>query len=132
MAVLVDSCVWSLVFRRTAANEVHRAAIARLLRSSQARMIGPIRQECLSGVRDPASYAAVRDKLRAIDDVPLLRDDYELAASYFNTCRAKGIQGAHTDFLICAVADRLHFEVYTTDNDFDLYAAHVPLRRFSP
>lgn len=32
--------------------------------------------------------------------------------------KAKGVQGSNTDFLICAVANRLKFPIFTTDNDF--------------
>jgi hypothetical protein len=121
-----------VAFRRRSPDDVHQQALNSLIATSELRMIGPIRQECLSGISDANQYARLRDRLRAINDIPLETDDYELAASFFNTCRSKGIQGSHIDFLICAVADRLHLSIYTTDKDFDRYAAHIPIRRFNP
>jgi predicted nucleic acid-binding protein len=45
----------------------------------------------------------------------------------FNLCRAKGIQGSNTDFLICAVAVRHDFTIFTTDGDFRLFAKCLPI-----
>jgi predicted nucleic acid-binding protein len=129
MAVLVDSSIWSLTLRRRAPDEVHQKSLAALIAAHRVRIIGPIRQECLSGIADPNHYASVRDHLRQFLDLALERDDHELAASFFNTCRSIGIRGSHTDFVICAVADRLGLSVYTTDADFDRYALHIPIKR---
>jgi predicted nuclease of predicted toxin-antitoxin system len=53
--------------------------------------------------------------------------DYEEAASFFNHCRAKGIQGSNTDFLICAVAARNDFPIFTKDADFAHFAKVLPI-----
>ena len=82
-------------------------------------MIGPIRQELLSGIRTPAQYEALRDKLRAFPDMALGAYDCELAAQFYNVCRSRGIQGSNTDFLICAVAAKRNLSVFTTDRDFE-------------
>jgi hypothetical protein len=37
----------------------------------------------------------------------------------FMVCRTRGIQGFHTDYLLCAVAIRREIEIYTTDADFE-------------
>jgi predicted nucleic acid-binding protein len=129
MAVLVDSSIWSLTLRRRAPDDVHQKSLAALITAHRVRIIGPIRQECLSGIADPNHYASVRERLRQFVDLVLARDDHELAAAFFNTCRSKGIQGSHTDFLICAVADRLRLSIYTTGADFDRYALHIPIKR---
>jgi len=63
-------------------------------------------QELLSGIRDHAQFEKVREHLRRFVDIPITTDDYEEAASYYNRCRSKGIQGSSTDFLICAIAVR--------------------------
>jgi len=54
--------------------------------------------------------------------------DYEEAATFFNRCRAKGIQGSNTDFLICAVAVRNEFPIFTTDADFIHFATVIPIK----
>lgn len=132
MKVLIDSSVWSLVLRRSAApggdHAAHVNAFHDLVRENLAVMIGPIRQEVLSGVRDATAFHRLREKLRAWPDLPLESADYERAAECFNTCRAKGIQGAHADFLICAVAERHNLSILTTDRDFTHYARLLPIR----
>jgi hypothetical protein len=85
-------------------------------------MIGAIRQEILSGIRASEQYRKLRDRLRAFSDESLDEADYEEAASCFNRCRAKGLQGSNTDLLICAVSMRRKFAILTTDNDFAGFA----------
>lgn len=85
-------------------------------------MIGAIRQEILSGIRAAEQYRKLRDRLRAFPDEILDESDYEEAASCFNRCRAKGLQGSNTDFLMCAVTLRRGLALLTTDKDFDAFA----------
>lgn len=89
--------------------------------------MGAIRQEILSGLRTPAQFNRLRDALRAFPDTVLVTEDYELAAELFNTCRQRGVQGSNTDFLICAVAHRRHYQILTTDRDFQNFQAHIPV-----
>jgi predicted nucleic acid-binding protein len=95
-------------------------------------MIGPIRQEILSGIRDPAQFKRLQERLASFPDLPIVTEDYVTAASYFNLSRAKGIQGSNTDFLICAVAVRNQCEVFTVDRDFQKFAKYIPLVLHSP
>lgn len=85
-------------------------------------MIGAIRQEILSGLRAPEQYRKLRERLRAFPDETLDASDYEEAAMCFNRCRAKGLQGSNTDFLICAVGLRHKLAILTADNDFEGFA----------
>jgi predicted nucleic acid-binding protein len=126
--VLVDTPIWSLMLRRATATSPEAQRLRRLVDSSQAAIIGPIRQELLSGIRDRQQYEAVRERLRPQIDLPLRTDHFERAAAFCNACRARGIQGSAVDFLICAVADLEHMTVYTTDKDFSLFARHLPIR----
>ena len=124
MRVLADTSVWSLALRRSRSAPVSGAAeeLARLIRSYQVVIIGPVRQELLSGIRFAQQYERLRERLRAFPDLQIRTEDYELAATFFNSCRAHGIHGSNTDFLICAVAVSRAMPVYTTDRDFDAYA----------
>ena len=54
--------------------------------------------------------------------------DYETAAEFFNTCRKHCVAGAPIDMLTCAVSARVAWPIFTTDNDFTHYAAHLPIR----
>jgi predicted nucleic acid-binding protein len=53
--------------------------------------------------------------------------DFERAAEHFKTCRAQGVQGSNTDFLICAAAERRNLPILTTDADFTRFAAILPI-----
>jgi len=132
MNVVVDTSVWSLALRRGAprGTSVERE-LAELIGEGRVLMLGVIRQELLSGIRATEQFKKLRDSLRAFPDVALDHEDYEEAATCFNRCRAKGLQGSNADFLICAVALRVNAAVLTTDGDFEGFARvlHVRLHR---
>jgi len=128
MMVLVDTCVWSIALRRREpTDDPEVRELEALIRDSRVQMIGAIRQEILSGIARKAQFDRIRLSLAAFPDLPIEAEDYELAASYFNLCRSKGIQGSNTDFLICAVGVRQRYEIYTTDADFERFARCLPI-----
>jgi len=127
MKVLVDTSVWSLALRRRAPSHPAVEELRRLLDQGRAAIIGPIRQELLSGIRETAMFERLRDSLRAFPDEPLTQADYERAAECFNICRAHGLQGSNTDFLLCAVSERHRLPILTTDGDFMRYARVLPV-----
>jgi predicted nucleic acid-binding protein len=65
--------------------------------------------------------------LRPYPDEPLETGDFERAAEHFNTCRARGLPGSNSDFLICAVAERRKLPILTTDADFVRFAKVLPI-----
>jgi predicted nucleic acid-binding protein len=95
-------------------------------------MIGPIRQEILSGIRSQSQFNSLKTRLSGFNDFPLLTEDYVMAASYFNLCHSKGIQGSNTDFLICAVSVRSKLPIYTTDKDYAIFAEQIPIQLYMP
>ena len=128
MKVLVDTSVWSLgLRRRTSGDGPEVEELRALIEQGRVAIIGPIRLELLSGVRTAESFERLRTHLHAFPDEPLSGADYERAAEHFNTCRARGIQGSNTDFLICAVAERLNIPILTTDRDFPRFAGILPI-----
>jgi predicted nucleic acid-binding protein len=133
MMVLVDTPVWSLALRRrpehlSGPQQDLVKALAELIREGRAQMLGPIRQELLSGIREEAQFKKIRDYLRAFREPSLEAEDYEDAASMSNQCRGRGIAGSPVDFLICAAAHRRNWVILTTDQDFQNYAKVLPLR----
>jgi predicted nucleic acid-binding protein len=90
-------------------------------------IIGPIRQELLSGIKDHAQFERLRHHLRAFSDTEISVHDYEEAASFYNQCRARGIQGSSSDFLICAIASRNDLTIFTADEDFLHFAQVLPI-----
>ncbi|HSZ81235.1 MAG TPA: PIN domain-containing protein [Polyangia bacterium] len=133
MNVVVDTSVWSLALRRRRVSAAAEAReLAELVREGRAVVIGPVRQELLSGISDTRQFEAVREALRAFPDLSLVAEDYETAATFFNQCRANGIQGSNTDFLIVAAAARHKLGVLTTDADFVRFARWLPLALHAP
>ena len=127
--VLVDSSVWSLLLRRPpGAVSSSVDELRYLLRNRQAQLLGVVRQELLSGIRHHEQFIKLRDYLQSEPDYPVLRTHYELAAEYCNTCRQKGVQGSSTDFLICAVGALDGLAVFTSDQDFSLFARILPIK----
>jgi predicted nucleic acid-binding protein len=133
MKVVVDTSVWSLALRRQRpARSAEVVELAELIREGRAALLGPVRQELLSGVPSAGQFETLRDTLKAFPDVVLQSEDYEEAAAFFNRCRAKGVQGSNTDFLICAAAARRRYPILTTDSDFARYAKHLPIQLLPP
>jgi predicted nucleic acid-binding protein len=130
--VLVDTPIWSFAFRRSsnAENSCPKPVVEELIeliREDRAVLIGPVRQEVLSGISNQKQFDLFREKLKPFEGIAITSGDYELAAEFNNQCRRKGIQGSHIDFLICAVASRNGIPIFTTDNDFSLYAKHIDI-----
>jgi predicted nucleic acid-binding protein len=135
MTVIVDTPIWSTVYRheRNGKRETDiDFEMMSLIRRGLAVMIGPVRHEILSGLRDPKRHELLRTTLRAFDDLPLLTEDFEQAATNMTLCVRKGIQGSPTDFLLCAVAVRHDAAIFTTDRDFQLYAKQLKVRLHKP
>lgn len=133
MRVLVDTSVWSLALRRNQPDDSPVVTeLTELIREVRGQMIGPVRQELLSGIKNQVQFQKLRNHLRAFPDLEVTTRDYESAADFFNLCRAKGIQGSNTDFLICAVAVRYNIPIFTTDENFTLFQPHVPITLHRP
>ncbi len=135
--VLVDTPVWSLALRRkrgdlSPAQSAVTGALAELIRDGRAQLVGVVRQELLSGIREHDRFAKLRDYLRAFDEPQLEPLDYESAAEMHNRCRTRGIAGSAIDFLICAVADRRHWKIFTADGDFKQYSRVLEVKLYMP
>ena len=128
MKVIVDTSVWSLALRRQKQqNNSIVNKLRDLISDGRVVLLGAVRQEILSGIKHQEQYEKLRDRLRAFPNLILDAEDYELAAEYFNLCRRNGVQGANTDFLICATANRRNYEIFTTDRDFINFSQYLPI-----
>ena len=78
-------------------------------------------------LRERAQFVRIRGYLRAFTDTPISIEEHEEAASLYNRCCEHGIQGSSTDFLICAVAVRHGFSIFTADDDFRHFAKVLPI-----
>jgi len=129
MSIIVDTSVWSLALRRSASPNSPSVVtrLRDLITADRSILLGAIRQENLSGVPSAEQFTRLREYLWAFPDVELAPEDYELAAEFFNTCRSNGVQGSNTDFLICTVAHRRSYSIFTTNNDFQGFQAYIPV-----
>ena len=129
----MDTSVWSLALRRksealSAGERAIVAELSELIGEGRAAIIGLVRQELLSGVKTAEQYEKLRLHLRAFDDEPVDRADYEDAAKFGNQCRSKGVAVFAVDLLICAVAIRRGWAIFSTDPDFAAYAKVLPIK----
>jgi predicted nucleic acid-binding protein len=134
--VLVDTPVWSLALRRKQADlnareQVLSRSLGELIREGRVQMMGAIRQELLSGIREQEGFHKLRNYLRAFPEPSIEVRDYEEAAHMHNLCRARGIAGSAIDFLICAVAQRRDWRIFTTDRDFERYSRVLGLKLYA-
>jgi predicted nucleic acid-binding protein len=129
--VLVDTPIWSYALRSSKKEyQNERNQLELLIRDQRALIIGPIRQEILSGYSDLRKYKKLKEKLSFFENTPIRDIDYESAAELCNHCRKKGVQGSHIDFLICAVAKRIDVPIFTTDIDFPNYQKVISIKLF--
>ena len=121
MKVIVDTCVWSLSLRRrdmTRMNAQELQILAQLreaIKDGLAIIIGPVRQEILSGIRDRAHFIKTVGLLDPFLDEEVLSTDYVEAARLYNLCQDHGVQCGPVDILICAIAARNRYGILTSD-----------------
>ena len=121
MKLLVDTSVWSLALRRRASATLSAeekrltAVLAEAISDGRVVMIGPIRQELLSGIKEQAQFEKLRNALAPFRDEPIDTPDYEEAARLYNVCRTQGVECGPVDILICAVAVRRKWSVLAND-----------------
>jgi predicted nucleic acid-binding protein len=137
MNVLVDTSVWSLALRRKTeslnATEIFIVAdLSELVREGRARLMGLVRQELHSGIKTTEQYEKLRLHLRSFPDEPIDTSDYEEAAKAGNRCRGKGILVSTVDILICVVAIKREWAIFTTDPDFTNYVKVLPISIHMP
>ena len=131
MKIIVDTSIWSIALRRQASqNEIIIKELESLIGDFLVQLIGPIRQEILSGIKSEKQYEKLKNYLRFFPDYQIQTKDFELAAQFFNQCRSKGIQGSNTDFLICSIAFNNNWQVFTTDQDFSHFQQIIPVKLY--
>ena len=130
MKVLVDTCIWSHVLRHKKPDADLSGKLNEIIKDGRVVMIGPIRQELLSGISDTSQFKKLRDKLSFFEDLSLLSDYFVKATEFCNICRKKGIQGSTTDFLLCAISNLQKLQIYTDDKDFIYYKKYLPIHLY--
>ena len=127
MKVLVDTCIWSAVLRHKNPDLELSNKLKDLINDGRVSIIGPIRQELLSGISGTEQFHRLKKQLSSFEDITLKTEHFEKAAEFSNMCRKEGIQGSTIDFLICAVAYLENLVIFTTDSDFENYSKFLPI-----
>jgi len=135
VTALVDTSIWSLMLRRDRRRLSHEqetrvVVLEELVAAGRARLLGAVRQELLTRIRHAHQFLRLQQELRTFPDVDLEIEDYEEAAEISNVCEANGIIGSSVDMLLCSVALRRGWAIYTTDRDFERYAKYAPIALF--
>ena len=131
--ILVDTTIWSKAYRRKKiAGEDQRIVkeLYAILDSEEEVLIGPVRQELLSGISNENVFRDLALKLSGFNNYEVQLADHDLAAKYFNICLSNGILGSQTDYLICAIANKYNLEIFTEDKDFEHYKIHLPVKLY--
>ena len=121
MKLLVDTSVWSLALRRKDSASLStdeqklKAELVQAIHDGRVAMLGLIRQELLSGIKEKAQFDKVKAALDAYLDEPINTADHEYAACIYNECRIYGVEAGTVDILICALALRRGWEVLSGD-----------------
>jgi predicted nucleic acid-binding protein len=130
MKVLVDTCIWSYALRHKNPILEIEITLKEIIKDGRLVIIGPIRQEILSGISKETQFESLKERLSPFEDVSLTSNHFIKAAEFSNICMKKGIQGSTTDFLICSVAYLENIQIFTTDLDFKNYKKYLPIELF--
>jgi predicted nucleic acid-binding protein len=120
--LLVDTPVWSLALRRRDAASLSpdeqklKAELTQAIQDGRVAVIGLIRQELLSGIKEQAQFEKVKSALAPFLDEQIDTADHEHAARLYNECRRHGFEVGPVDMLICAVAMRRDWQVLSNDS----------------
>ena len=134
MALLVDTSVWSLAFRRDADSGTPEVAALRNALGGTDTIVttGLVLQELLQGFSGPRARKDIVERFGALALVVPDRDDHIGAADLRNRCRRAGVQVGTIDALLAQLCIRHELRLLTTDRDFTLASHHCPLRVWTP
>lgn len=134
MALLVDTSVWSLAYRRDAPPDVPEVEVLRraLTGGDSVVTTGMILLELLRGFAPPKAQQTIKAAFDVLEFIEPGRDDYVGAAAVGHACRSSGVQLSSVDALIAQLAMAGEHTVLTTDRDFHHAAEHVDLRVWRP
>lgn len=127
--VLVDTSIWIDFFQ---APESDSAATLELLISDHNRvaLCGIVLQEVLQEIREPKSFALVRERLLKFPFLESQRETWLLAASLYRDLRATGITLPSVDVSIAAIAIQNDMPLFTRDRHFAEMAKVSGLRLY--
>lgn len=134
MTTMVDTSVWSLLFRRDRPGIEPEAERLRAILAGEdiVTSVGVILQEVLQGVLPAASRTQLSDTFERLELIEPERADYLAAADLHNHARSNGVQLGTVDALIAHMCIRHELTLLSADRDFAHLARHIPLRLWRP
>jgi predicted nucleic acid-binding protein len=134
MALLVDTSVWSLAYRRDTPPDLPEVtALRRALTGGDTVVAtGMILLELLRGFVPARAQETIRAAFESLELLEPSRDNYVGAAAVANVCRGVGVQLGSVGSLIAQLAIAGDHTLLTTDQDFRLAARHIGLRVWHP
>ena len=130
MNVLVDTSVWSLLFRKAgpADHPDVRKLVTLLEAEEDVALTGVILQEILQAFRSPAVASKVARSLEPVPLLPLDRRVFVEAAALKRRCASRGISTSTVDCQIAQAAIAHDCWLLTADRDFERIAAVSTLK----
>lgn len=127
--VLVDTSVWSLLYRKDGP-AIHPKVqiLQRLLEQTEdVTLTGSILQEILQAFRPDHQFDRVANFFGPFDIIELDRAGYVEAAKLHRQCASKGVAASTIDCQIAIASIRHDCLLLTADNDFHHIAEHCQL-----
>ena len=130
MTLFVDTCVWSLAFRRDSVQEEPEVGRLReaLSGAEPVHATGLVLQELLQGFRGPKAKIQIVERFADIAMINPGRNDYINAAELRNRCRSHGVQVGTIDALLAQICVRHSLVMLSTDRDFARIARWTHLK----
>ncbi len=130
MTILVDTSVWSLLFRKNGPAQLPEVeALIRFLGGeAQVAITGIIAQELFYGLASSKASVTIAQTFGSLLYFSPTLDDHIAAAKLQRTLRNAGVQVSSEDALIIQLAIAYDLTLLTTDRDFVHAAQHAPLR----
>ena len=69
MKILVDTCVWSLALRRREPDSTLSSVLSDIISDGRAVLIGPVKQELLSGISNNTQFEKIKRILSAFQTI---------------------------------------------------------------
>ena len=124
--VLIDTSVWILALRKSAAQAI-RDEVSRLLAENRVAISPMIRLELLGGTKSTGEFNRLKSRLSALHELPADEESWELATRLSFELRQKGKAIPYTDVLIAAAAMVGGCLLLHADRHFDLVAESTDL-----
>ena len=128
--VLIDSSAWIASLSGQPLT-IKQEISGRLIPSQRAAINEIIRLEILTGARDEAHFADLKEQLLSIHLLPVTEEVWHLAERTRFMLRRKGFSPSVPDIVIASCAIVYGCELFHVDKHFDRIARHTALKVYT-